>query len=105
MLPGHFGDQRPDQANFRGDFRGDFRGVPMGRRDFTQIAFAVVQQAIGAVKTPPIEEKKKAAIESGRKGGLRGGVVRAKKLSGTRRKQIAKKAANVRWKKAGTKKL
>jgi hypothetical protein len=72
----------------------------MARKDFTQIAFPVVEQAIGVVKTPPIDEMKKAAIESGRTGSLRGGVARAKKLSGTRRKQIAKKAANVRWKNA-----
>ncbi|GEM_PF-2699910 len=26
LLPRHFADQRPNQANFRGDFRGDFRG-------------------------------------------------------------------------------
>jgi len=69
----------------------------MKRKDVNEIAFAVVQKAIGAVKDAPIDEKKKAAIESGRKGGLRGGVARSKKLSATRRKHIAKKAAHVRW--------
>ena len=35
----------------------------------------------------------------GRKGGLKGGVARAQKLSPRRRRAIAKKAAAVRWKK------
>ena len=69
----------------------------MKRRDFTQIAFEVVQRAIGAVTDAPIDPKKKAAIESGRRGGLKGGKSRAKKLSAKRRKQIAKKAALTRW--------
>ena len=69
----------------------------MPRKDFTQIAFNVVQRAIGAVTDPPIDEKKKAAIESGRKGGLKGGKARAKKLTATKRKKIAKKAAAKRW--------
>lgn len=69
----------------------------MPRKDFTQIAFDVVQRAIGAVTDPSVDAKKKAAIDSGRKGGLRGGKARAKKLPAKRRKQIAKKAAHVRW--------
>lgn len=35
----------------------------------------------------------------GRKGGLKGGKARAKKLSSAKRKAIAKKAAKARWKK------
>jgi hypothetical protein len=46
----------------------------------------------------------KAAISKylsaiGRRGGLKGGVARAKKLSAIKRKRIAKKAAEARWKK------
>jgi hypothetical protein len=37
--------------------------------------------------------------EIGHKGGLKGGPARAKKLSAKKRKEIAKKAANVRWNK------
>ena len=57
---------------------------------------------------PPlvIEEPKKerSAISEylatiGRKGGLVGGVVRAKKLTAKRRAEIAKGAASARWKK------
>lgn len=35
----------------------------------------------------------------GRKGGLKGGPARAKKLSSKKRKEIAKKAAKTRWSK------
>jgi len=37
--------------------------------------------------------------EIGRKGGLKGGKARAKKLSSAKRKTIAQKAAQARWKK------
>lgn len=40
----------------------------------------------------------RAAVVLGRRGGLKGGKARAEKLSEERRKEIAKKAANVRWK-------
>lgn len=70
------------------------------RKDFTQIAFGVVQEATG--DAPPEEEvdaKKKAAIESGRKGGKKGGASRAKKLTAQERSEIARKAAEARWSK------
>jgi hypothetical protein len=52
------------------------------RKDFTQIAFSVVQRATGdAPPEPEVDPKKKAAIESGRKGGQKGGAARAKKLT------------------------
>jgi hypothetical protein len=38
------------------------------------------------------------AQAAGRKGGLKGGRARARKLSATRRKRIAKVAAAIRWK-------
>ena len=37
--------------------------------------------------------------EIGRKGGLKGGQARAKRLSAKRRKEIARKAAKARWSK------
>jgi len=37
--------------------------------------------------------------EIGRKGGLKGGKARAKKLSAKKRMEIARKAAQTRWKK------
>ena len=38
-----------------------------------------------------------AAVELGRRGGLKGGKARAKKLSAKRRSQIARRAAQARW--------
>lgn len=43
--------------------------------------------------------KDPAAVALGRKGGLKGGRARATKLSAERRTDIAKHAANVRWRK------
>ena len=48
-------------------------------------------------KKPP--EKNPAAVALGRLGGLKGGKARAEKLSSKKRSQIAKKAAEARWKK------
>lgn len=45
----------------------------------------------------PIKEKNPAAVALGRLGGLKGGPARAKKLSSRKRKDIAQKAARVRW--------
>jgi hypothetical protein len=49
---------------------------------------------------PPMNEedlKRAAAALLGRLGGLKGGKARAEKLSGRRRKAIARKAALTRW--------
>jgi hypothetical protein len=42
--------------------------------------------------------KDPAAVALGRKGGLKGGIARAKKLTAIQRSEIAKKAAAARWK-------
>lgn len=47
------------------------------------------------VNQPP--EKNPAAVALGRLGGLKGGRARAEKLSDERRKEIARKAARMRW--------
>ena len=44
-------------------------------------------------------DKNPKAVESGRKGGLKGGPQRAKNLTASERKEIARKAALARWKK------
>lgn len=48
-------------------------------------------------KKPEKPEKNPAAVALGRMGGLKGGKARAAKLSPTKRKAIAKKAAKARW--------
>ena len=65
----------------------------VGKRDFTQVAFDVVQRATGEATAPSPSKKQ----ESGRKGGIVGGNARAIKLTPERRKQIAAKAAATRW--------
>lgn len=65
------------------------------RKDFTQVAFAVVQQATGEAELEPELTGKKA---DSRKGGLKGGKARAKKLTDEERSEIARKAAQARWK-------
>ena len=52
----------------------------------------------------PDQTQAEAAISAylsliGKKGGLKGGPARAKKLSAKRRKEIAEKAATARWSK------
>jgi hypothetical protein len=65
----------------------------MPKKDFTQIALDVVRRATGEATAPAPGTKQ----ESGRKGGIVGGAVRAEKLSPKRRSEIAKKAAAARW--------
>jgi hypothetical protein len=73
--------------------------------DFAVNAFRVVQEATGQTPEPqepkPIssEDKHAAAVALGRLGGLKGGKARNKKLSPEQRSEIAKIAANARWKK------
>ena len=67
----------------------------MAKRDINQIAASIVEQTTG--KQP--QKKNRAAVMLGRLGGLKGGKARAAKLSGNRRKEIARKAALSRWKK------
>lgn len=71
--------------------------------DYTQVAAATVSRAIGENLfdgTPLPEEPKESEVQArGRAGGLKGGKARAEKLSPTKRRQIAKKAAKSRWKK------
>ena len=62
--------------------------------DLNQTAFNIVQQSIG--QAAPV--KNPAAVALGRLGGLKGGKARAESLSKAQRSQIAKKAAQSRWK-------
>jgi hypothetical protein len=69
----------------------------MKRRDVNQIAFATLQQAIGAIPKER-DERRAVAAELGRRGGLKGGKARAKTLTPHQRSEIAKKAVAARWK-------
>jgi len=59
--------------------------------DLNQMAHRIVQQSTER-KAP-----KTKAQTNGRAGGLKGGVVRAEKLSPEKRSEIARKAAKARW--------
>ena len=68
-------------------------------KDTNQRAVMIAQIATHEVEAPKEETDliKLAASAMGRKGGLKGGKARAKKLSTKRRKEIAQKAAAARW--------
>jgi hypothetical protein len=67
-------------------------------RDLNRLAATIVDEATGdAPKTDPDEGKDPAAVELGRRGGLKGGKARAKKMSAQQRSEAARKAAAARW--------
>ena len=67
------------------------------KMDLNQLAKRIVDEATGEIQPEEVDEKKKAAIESGRLGGLKGGKSRAEKLTPEERSEIAKRAADTRW--------
>jgi len=69
-----------------------------GPKDPNETAFRIIQEATGQAPKPEPPTKDPAAVELGRKGGLKGGKARAAKLSPAQRTEIAKKAAKARWK-------
>jgi hypothetical protein len=71
--------------------------------DFTTVARRVVEQAIGEkMDGSPLEDPKAGknphAVALGKLGGPKGGKARAEKLSARQRAEIAKQAAQARWK-------
>ncbi len=68
------------------------------KEDINVTAFEIVQAATEKPTTKPIKEKNPAAVALGSLGGKKGGPARAKKLSARKRKEIARKAAQIRWK-------
>jgi len=70
---------------------------PKRPRDPMQLA-----KLIGDIATGQAENVKPVAPKAGqRKGGLKGGKARAKKLGAKKRQAIAKAAARARWQKFG----
>lgn len=72
-------------------------------RDLNRLAKLIVDESTGEARRPDSKGgdnvKDPAAVTLGRKGGLKGGKARAKKLSAERRSLIAKRAAIARWRK------
>jgi hypothetical protein len=76
------------------------------RKDFTQIAKAVFDAAVGdgpkptPPGTPPENDTRNPhAVAMSKLGASKGGKARAANLSAKKRSEIAKKAANRRWSK------
>lgn len=65
-------------------------------RDLNALAFAIVQATTGGkvAEEPP---KDPHAVAMGRKGGKKGGAVRASRMTPEQRSEAAKKAAEARW--------
>lgn len=71
---------------------------PKRPRDPIQLAKAIGDIATGQIAdADPDAGKNPAAVELGRKGGSKGGAIRAATLSAAQRASIAKKAAMARW--------
>jgi len=72
-------------------------------RDVNQLAKRIADIATGdaddRAPTPEGQGKDPAAVSLGRRGGLKGGAARAKKLTPAQRQEIARAAAQARWKK------
>ena len=67
-------------------------------RDVNVLAAAIVHEATSdEPEQDETPEKNPAAVELGRRGGLKGGRARAEKLSAKKRSAIASKAARARW--------
>jgi len=67
-------------------------------RDPNQLAKLVVDIATGEADEPmPDEGKDPAAVELGRKGGLKGGKARAERMTPEQRREAARRAARARW--------
>jgi hypothetical protein len=66
--------------------------------DVNELAKQLVDEATGEVPSvDPDEGKNAAAVELGRRGGLKGGRARAAKLTPEQRSESARKAARARW--------
>lgn len=67
-------------------------------RDPNQLGKLIVDIATGEVEDTAADEgKNAAAVELGRKGGLKGGKARAAKMTAEERSEAARRAATTRW--------
>ena len=78
-----------------------------GSRDVNVIATSITEQTIGESRPIPPESfkvtsgKNPVAVILGKLGGKKGGRARADKLTAEGRREIARNAAQVRWRKSG----
>lgn len=72
----------------------------MPKRDFTQIAKAIVDKVTGAAPPEKSDTRNPHAVALNQLGAVKGGNARARKLSHKKRVEIARKAARIRWRRA-----
>ena len=70
---------------------------PKRPRDPNQLAALIVAMSVGDVPNDSPKGPDSPATLARRKGGLKGGPARARKLSPEKRRVIARKAAAARW--------
>lgn len=81
------------------------KGEKAREHDFSVTAFRVVQEATGggreSIPEVPtsVQGKNPHAVALGSLGGKKGGPVRAARLTAARRSEIARQAAEARWRK------
>jgi hypothetical protein len=70
--------------------------------DLNQLAKFIVDVSTGEAELPECQpdDKNPAAVELGKRGGQKGGKARADKLTAEQRREIARQAAQARWKKS-----
>jgi hypothetical protein len=68
------------------------------QKDTQELARSILDQVMPDAELTKTE-KNPAAIALGRLGGLKGGKARAEKMTAKQRAEIAKRAAQARWKK------
>ena len=71
---------------------------PKRPRDTNQLAKFITDLATGEIEDKTDDGKNPAAVALGRMGGLKGGKARAESLTKKERAEIARKAAQARWK-------
>jgi hypothetical protein len=77
--------------------------TPKRPRDFNSRAFDTVAKLTGTAPpeppAEPVDPIRSAAAELGRRGGLKGGRVRSERMTPEERRESARRAAIIRWKK------
>ena len=68
-------------------------------KDPNELAAEIVRLSTEEEEGAEVDPVKAYLAKIGKKGGLKGGKARAKSLSSKRKKEIAKRAAEARWKK------
>ena len=69
------------------------------KRPTDELARSIVDEVASDSPVPAESEKDPAAVELGRRGGLKGGNARAAKMTPEERAESARKAAQARWRK------